>query len=364
MKLLPRLALAMALVAVSVAGLSGFLAYRVAAEHVGRALAFSDGLGNPGAPRVGLRQQRLLQNLRSSLWIAVGGALLLGLGVGTLLARGLVRPVQQLAEAAEAYRQGDRRRRARVVGQDEVAEVARSFNLLLDTLERKEAEEKRLFADIAHDLRTPLTVLQADLEAMEDGLMPCNPENLRRLQEEVRFLARLVEDIRLLTQAEEGALRLSPTALDLRAFSQRILDRFHTRAETKGVRLSLEGKALLAWADAEAFSRILQNLLDNAVRHTPPGGRVEVALEEEDRWARVEVRDTGPGLRPGEEEKVFQRFYRGDPARTRGGSGLGLAIAKALAEAMGGRLEAANREEGGAVFALRLPKAPEGQVPP
>ncbi len=133
----------------------------------------------------------------------------------------LVRPVQQLAEVAEAYRKGDRHRRARAEGTDEVAEVARSFNLLLDTLERKEAEEKRLFSDIAHDLRTPLTVLQGDLEAMEDGLLPCTPENLRRLQEEVRFLARLVEDIRLLTQVEEGAVQLSPKVLDLGALAQK-----------------------------------------------------------------------------------------------------------------------------------------------
>ncbi|WP_347241660.1 HAMP domain-containing sensor histidine kinase [Thermus sp.] len=355
MRLLPRLALAMALVAVSVAGLSGWLAYRVAADHVGRALSLGGSLGNPGAPRMGLRRQRFLQDLRASLWTAVGGALLLGLGVGTLLASNLVRPVQELAEVAEAYRKGDRRRRARVVGKDEVAEVARSFNLLLDTLERKEAEEKRLFSDIAHDLRTPLTVLQGDLEAMEDGLLPCTPENLRRLQEEVRFLARLVEDIRLLTQAEEGALRLSPKVLDLEALARKMLDRFRIQAEAKGVQLSLAGEPLWVLADAEALSRVLQNLLDNAMRHTPPGGRVEVALGREGSWARLEVRDTGPGLRPGEEEKVFQRFYRGDPARTRGGSGLGLSIAKALAEAMGGRLQGANRKEGGAVFALWLP---------
>lgn len=347
----------MALVALLVAGLSGFLAYRVASGHLERALAIGAGPGNPLAPRLGLRQGRILVELRSSIALSAGTALLLGLGAGALLALGLIRPVRELSRAVEAYRQGDRTHRAQVKGQDELAQLAQGFNQLLEELARKEAQEKQLLTDIAHDLRTPLTVLQADLEALEDGLLPCTPEHLRRLQGEVRLLSHLVEDIRLLSLAEAGGLHLSLEPLHPRALVQEVLMAHASRAGSKGVRLELKGEAPLIRADREALLRVLNNLLDNALRHTPEGGAVTLELSQEAGWVGLAVRDTGPGLKPGEEEAVFRRFYRGDPARTRGGSGLGLAIAKALVEAMGGQIQAGNHPEGGAVFTLRLPQA-------
>lgn len=357
MSLTGRLALSMALVALLVAGLSGLLAYRAASGHLERAFALGLGPGNPLAPRPGLRERRILQELRSSVAVSSGAALLLGTGAGLFLALGLVRPLRELARTAEAYRRGDRTRRAQVQGQDEVAALAQSFNQLLEELARKEEEEKRLLADIAHDLRTPLTVLRGDLEALEDGLLPCTPEHLRRLQEEVRLLARLVEDLRLLTLAESGGLRLTPEPLDPQDLVRGVLEGYAGQAAAKGVALQVLGSAPPLLADREALKRVLHNLLDNALRYTPPGGRVEVSLETQGGEVRLAVRDTGPGLKPGEEERVFQRFYRGDPARSRGGSGLGLAIAKSLVEAMGGRVRAGNHPEGGAWFALWLPRA-------
>ncbi|WP_051946757.1 HAMP domain-containing sensor histidine kinase [Thermus amyloliquefaciens] len=362
MSLTARLALAMALVALLVAGLSGFLAYRAASSHLERAMALGLGPAAP-APRLGLRERRILQELRGAVAVSSGAALLMGLGAGLLLALGLVRPVRELAQTAEAYRRGDRTRRAQVQGQDEVAGLAQSFNQLLDELARKEAEEKRLLADIAHDLRTPLTVLQGDLEALEDGLLPCTPEHLRRLQEEVRLLGRLVEDLRLLTLAESGGLRLTPERLDAQSLVRGVLEAHAAKAAAKGVDLQLRGKAPPLLADREALQRVLHNLLDNAIRHTPAGGRVEVSLEEEGSGVRLAVWDTGPGLKPGEEERVFQRFYRGDPARGRGGSGLGLSIAKSLVEAMGGRIQAGNHPEGGALFVLWLPRGDDVYAP-
>lgn len=357
MSLAARLALSMALVALLSAGLSGLLAYRAASGHLERALALGMGPGNPLAPRLGLRERRILQELRTSVAVSSGAALLLGTGAGLLLAFGLVRPLGELYRTAEAYRRGERTRRAQVRGRDEVAALAQSFNQLLEELSRKEEEEKRLLADIAHDLRTPLTVLQGDLEALEDGLLPCTPEHLRRLQEEVRLLGRLVEDLRLLTLAESRALRLEVRPTDSLDLARAVLEAHAPRAAAKGVSLGLQGSAPPLLADPEALRRILHNLLDNALRHTPEGGRVEVALGEEGPWVRIAVRDTGPGFKPGEEAKVFQRFYRGDPARTRGGSGLGLSIARSLVEAMGGRIQAENHPAGGALFTLWLPKA-------
>lgn len=357
MSLTLRLALSMALVAVLVAGLSGFLAYRAASGHLERALALGGGPGNPLAPRQGLRQGRMLAELKSSVAFSAGVALLLGLGAGTLLALGLVRPIRELSQTAEAYRRGERSRRTRVKGKDELALMAQGFNQLLDELARKEAQEKRLFSDIAHDLRTPLTVLQADLEALEDGLLPCTSEQLKRLQGEVQLLTRLVEDVRLLSLADTGGLHLSLEPLDPQALAEAALEAQASRAASKGVTLNLRGRAVLCYADHQATRRVLNNLLDNALRHTPQGGTITLELADEGTWVRLEVRDTGPGLRPGEEEAVFLRFYRGDPARTRGGSGLGLAIAKALVEAMGGRIQAGNHPEGGAVFSVRLPRA-------
>ncbi|WP_243090062.1 sensor histidine kinase [Thermus neutrinimicus] len=299
----------------------------------------------------------MLAELRSSIALSAGAALLLGLGTGTLLALGLVQPVRELSRTAEAYRQGNRTRRARVKGRDELAQLAQGFNQLLEELAQKEAQEKLLLSDIAHDLRTPLTVLQADLEALEDGLLPCTPEHLRRLQGEVHLLSRLVEDIRLLSLAEAGGLHLSLEPLHPGALALEVLQAHASRAGAKGVRLALKGEAPLIRADREAFLRILNNLMDNALRYTPEGGTVTLELSQEEGWVRLTVRDTGPGLKPGEEEAVFRRFYRGDPARSRGGSGLGLAIAKALVEAMGGQIQAGNHPEGGAMFTLGLPKA-------
>lgn len=355
MGLVGRLTLSMALVAFLVAAFSGLLAYRAASGHLERALGM--GLGNPLAPRPGLRERRILQELRASVVFSSGAALLLGTGTGFLLALGLVRPLRELSRTAEAYRQGDHARRAQVQGRDEVAALAQSFNQLLEELARKEEEERRLLADIAHDLRTPLTVLQGDLEALEDGLLPCTPEHLHRLQEEVRLLSRLMEDLRLLTLAENRALGLEARPIDPVTLAQAVLEAHTPRAAAKGVGLSLQGSAPPLLADPEALRRVLHNLMDNALRHTPEGGRVEVHLEADGRWVRMAVRDTGPGLKPGEEGRVFQRFYRGDPARSRGGSGLGLSIAKSLVEAMGGRIHAENHAEGGALFTVWLPRA-------
>lgn len=357
MSLAARLALSMALVALLAAGLSGLLAYRAASGHLERALALGMGPGNPLAPRLGLRERRILQELRTSVAVSSGAALLLGTGAGLLLAFGLVRPLGELYRTAEAYRRGERTRRAQVRGRDEVAALAQSFNQLLEELSRKEEEEKRLLADIAHDLRTPLTVLQGDLEALEDGLLPCTPEHLRRLQGEVRLLSRLVEDVRLLSLAEAGGLHLSLEPLHPGDLAQQVLQAHASRAKAKGVHLALKGEAPPIRADREALLRVLNNLLDNALRHTPEGGAITLELSQEEGWVSLAVRDTGPGLKPGEEEAVFRRFYRGDPARTRGGSGLGLAIAKALVQAMGGQIQAGNHPEGGAVFTLRLPQA-------
>ncbi|WP_243026980.1 sensor histidine kinase [Thermus albus] len=357
MSLTVRLALSMALVALLVAGLSGFLAYRAASGHLERALALGAGPGNPLAPRPGLHQRRMLAELRSSVALSAGAAMLLGLSAGTLLALGLVRPVRELSRVAEAYRRGERSRRAQVRGKDELALLAEGFNQLLDELARKEAQEKQLLSDIAHDLRTPLAVLQADLEALEDGLLPYSPEHLRRLQGEVRLLGHLVEDLRLLTLADTGGLHLSPEPVNPSVLAEAALEAYASRASAKGISLNLRGKAPLCHADPQAIRRVLNNLLDNALRHTPQGGTITVELGEESTWVRIAVRDTGPGLRPGEEEAVFRRFYRGDPARTRGGSGLGLAIARTLVEAMGGRIQAGNHPEGGAVFTIWLSRA-------
>lgn len=289
--------------------------------------------------------------MKGKAWLVLVGLAAVGLALGYGPRAGLGVSTPQAGVAAD------------LAGtlHDEVAALAQSFNQLLDELSQREEEEKRLLADIAHDLRTPLTVLRGDLEALEDGLLPCTPEHLRRLQEEVHLLSRLVEDLRLLTLAENRALPLKPQALDPVALARGVLEARTSRAAAKGVELALEGGAPPLLADPEALRRMLHNLLDNALRHTPEGGRVEVRLEEEGPWVRIAVRDTGPGLQP--EERVFQRFYRGDPARTRGGSSLGLSIAKGLVEAMGGRIRAENHPEGGTLFTLWLPRGPAAHLP-
>jgi two-component system, OmpR family, sensor histidine kinase BaeS len=241
--------------------------------------------------------------------------------------------------------------------------VTDAFNALASNLERQEAWRRTLVADIAHDLRTPLSVMRSEIEAMQDGISTPDAPGLERLHSEVMLLSKLVGDLRTLSLAEGGSLNLKLERVPLEPFLQDLLNRFAPRAQESGVTVTLAPVTggLSAQLDKTQFTRVVNNLLENAVRYAGPG-QVEVRVTLEVGSLSIDVRDHGPGLKAGDLERIFERFYQADASRTRDpagskGSGLGLAIARAIVEAHGGTIQAGNHAGGGAVFTVTLPRA-------
>ncbi len=284
----------------------------------------------------------------------------LALALGLLLASRLIHPVLQLTQAAQKMSAGDLSQRVPVQGHDELAMLAETFNHMSATLAQSEERRKAMTADIAHELRTPLSVQRAHLEALQDGIYPLTAENLQPVLDQTELLARLVDDLRTLALADAGELRLEKRTVSLPVLVGDMVERFASAAEARRVRLVYSlppGCSAEVLADADRLAQILNNILANALRYTPEGGKIELALTCSAPWAELSVRDSGPGIPPEALASVFERFYRADRSRSReeGGTGLGLAIARQLALAHGGDLLAANHAEGGAVFILRLP---------
>lgn len=294
--------------------------------------------------------------LRAGL-IALGLALLLAL----LLSEGIIRPVRRLTDAARKLAGGDLNHRVAVKGNDEIATLGAAFNSMTDSLRASEKQRRAMTADIAHELRSPLAVQRAHLEALQDGIYPLTPENLQPIIDQSALLERLVEDLRTLALADAGELPLQKVEVNLPDLLEGILERFRPAAEGRGVALDLRVESAVCpvlQADPDRLAQIMNNLLSNALRHTPPGGAVNIRLACQAGSAVVQVQDSGAGIPVESLPHIFERFYRADPARSRedGGTGLGLAIARQLAAAHGGQLSAANAPQGGAVFTLTLPQ--------
>jgi two-component system, OmpR family, sensor histidine kinase BaeS len=294
--------------------------------------------------------------------IAGGLALLLAL----FLTYSLMRPVRDLTRAARRLGAGDLSQRVQIKGNDELAVLGSAFNHMADSLQQAQASRRSMTADIAHELRNPLAVQRANLEAMQDGVFPLTPQALDPVLEQNLLLTRLVDDLRTLALAEAGQLKLERQPVDLAGLVERIVERFKPQAAQRQVTLRLEnslsseaGKDAsgLVELDPLRVEQILNNLLSNALRFAPPAGEIVIGLARTTAQVQVSVRDSGPGIPEEALPHIFERFYRADRSRSRseGGTGLGLAIALHLAEAHGGTLVAANSPQGGAVFTLSLP---------
>ncbi|WP_189103259.1 sensor histidine kinase [Deinococcus knuensis] len=239
--------------------------------------------------------------------------------------------------------------------------LAESFNAMSATLQELTDRNRGMIADISHELRTPLTVLQSRIEAMEDGVVPLDHTELRKLHRQTELLSRLVTDLRTLSLADAGQLSLHPAELDLARRARHVTDGFGEAARAADVHLSVTldspGESLVVRADPDRMTQVIGNLLGNALRYVPAGGQVEVRVARECHWVTLSVADNGPGVPDAEREALFGRFYRTDAARTRtsGGSGLGLAIVQTLIEAQGGQVEARRAALGGLDVRLKLP---------
>lgn len=310
--------------------------------------------------RMGVAEFRFLGALRRATWAAALTGVLAAVLLGVLVARRVTAPLRALSEAAGRVGRGDLSPRVPVPDDEDLGGLARAFNTMTADLSRLEESRRHLAADIAHELGTPLAVLQANLEGMLDGVVETTPERLAALHTQVRLLSRLVDDLRDLSLAQAGRLVLDRQPADLAAMVQDVLAALLPYAGERRVALRTEVAAGLPQArlDRDRMLQVIHNLLDNAIRHTPAGGEVTVGLAPAADGLRLWVRDDGPGIPPEEVERVFDRFYRLDASRTRasGGTGLGLAIVRALVEAHGGRVWVESRPKAGSTFVVSLPR--------
>jgi signal transduction histidine kinase len=336
----------------------------IGADHV--ALAANDGrpLGTlfvtPAAPQGGIGELGFVRRInRALLWAALAAGTA-GLLLAFALGRRILKPVEALTQAARRMEAGDLDQRVAVTGRDEIAGLARAFNAMAERRATAERLRRDLVSDVAHELRSPLTNLRCQIEALQDGLAPASPEVFESLHEEARLLETLIDDLQDLALAEAGQLELELEPLDLAREVERAVRAFGPLAESKGLRMEIEcSQDLSVFADSRRLAQILRNLLGNAVTHTPPGGLIRVAVQDCGQEVEVRVADSGPGIPAEHLPFLFERFYRTDASRSRetGGAGLGLAIVQQLAVAHGGRVWVESAGGRGSVFAFSLPVA-------
>jgi signal transduction histidine kinase len=286
----------------------------------------------------------------------------LGVVFGIAVSRGVTAPLERLAEAAHAIGHGELGRRVEVGGGAELAEVGLAFNQMALSLEQAELRRRDLVAEVAHELRTPVSVLQANLQAMLDGVFGTEPAEIGRLYDQTRLLGRLVGDLEDLARADAGQLTLHRAPTDLGRLARETAATVAPVADAAGIQLTVETAPDLPLLDADAgrLAQVLNNLLVNAFRHTGAGGHVALRVARDGAGVVLEVADDGEGINPADLPFVFDRFFRSDPARRRakGGAGLGLPIARALVLAHGGQIALESPGPGqGARALVRLPAA-------
>ena len=292
------------------------------------------------------------------LWgglIAVAMAIIMTL----FLSRRILAPVKSLTAVAKQLGKGDFSQRVRIKDRSELGELAETFNSMASDLERAERLQRNMVADVAHELRTPLSNIRGYLEAVRDGVIAPDENTIRSLDEEATLLSRLVDDLQELSLAEAGQLKLIRASEDIGQLIKQMVVVIRPQAMVKGVSVSIDLPDGLPAVDIDwqRIGQVLRNLLENAVAHTPGGGSVSVKAAQEGSWVRVSVTDIGEGIPAEDLANIFERFYRVDQSRTRatGGSGLGLTIARRLVEAHGGEINAQSEPGKGSCFSFTLP---------
>jgi signal transduction histidine kinase len=286
---------------------------------------------------------------------------LLSVLAGVIASRQLVAPLTRLSDAARMFGRKNMSARVEVRGPPEIRSVATAFNEMAEDLEQAERVRRSMLADVAHELRTPITVLQANLQAILDDVYPMSKDEIISLFKQVELLQRLVNDLHLLAQAEAHQLPLSLKQVDMSALVKQALDKFEALAGAEQITLSadLPVQSIMVYADGDRLMQVLNNLIQNALTHTPGGGAVRLSLHVQEKCVVLSVKDTGSGIPVEAQAHVFDRFYRVEAARDRasGGAGLGLAIVKAIVELHRGQVSvySSGVANAGSVFTVRLP---------
>ena len=313
-------------------------------------------------PGLNPEETAYLQRTNVALALASGAAVLVALLVGVLLARTLTRPLHALTQATHRMAGGELEQEVRVKSGDEIGELAAAFNQMSREVARANKVRRQITADVAHELRTPLTVIAGYVESMRDGVLSPTPERLSVIYTEIERLQHLVGDLRTLTQADAGELKLNRQSVSPQELLQQAVAAFEHQAAQKGVRLELNlngvnGDIPAISVDETRMAQVLGNLITNALRYTPEGGQIVLGAALNGDRVTLTVQDTGQGILPEDLPFVFNRFYRADQSRAgeNGESGLGLAIVKALVEAHGGAISVQSAPGAGSTFAITLP---------
>ena len=298
---------------------------------------------------------------RILLYGALIGAVI-ALLLGIFLSRTLTRPIRELTRATHAVSEGDLSQQVPVRSNDELGELAQAFNKMSSELSRSVNTRKQMTADIAHELRTPLSLILGHAEAVHDGVLPPSRENFEIIREEAERLEHLVNDLRTLSLADAGELSINPQTVEPDRLLQEVAAIYQYQTQRKNIALDLDIASPLSnvAVDPGRMTQVLTNILDNALRHTPDGGRIILSAKDANDQVELAIEDSGPGLKAEDIERIFDRFYRTDSSRQRedGGSGLGLAIARSIVQAHGGQLLAESETGKGLKVIVRLPKNP------
>jgi len=339
----------------------GFLLF-LALPMVGLGILFGTLIANTGSP-----PPRLILFIGMVCGFPLLLFLLIGL-IGSIVFRSFGMPLANIMAAADAVAEGDLSTRVEEKGPGEFRRMARSFNRMTEELERADQQRRNLTADVAHELRTPLHILQGNLEGLIDGVYQPTTEHIQAMLDETQMLSRLVEDLQTLSLAEAGQLHLREEPVDIAELLGDVKTSFSGPMEAAGIDLQVQiaglPDELTVMGDAERLDQVLSNLMGNALRHTPAGGSILLKGAATPGEVKITVRDTGEGISPKDLPYVFDRFWRADKSRQRQsgtGSGLGLAIAKQFVQAHGGHISVESQLGGGAIFTIDLPHSHPSQ---
>ncbi|MBN1369131.1 MAG: HAMP domain-containing protein [Dehalococcoidaceae bacterium] len=356
---------------ISGTGLGAGTAIKVSGRQVG-SLYFLSSTGSGGGmghmmggsmyqymPVVSTIDEDFLNRVNTSIWQMGLIAALVAFVVGVALTRQITRPVKALTLGAQRLAEGELDYRVKVDSRDEIGKLAESFNGLAAKLDKGERARRQLTADIAHELKTPLTIIEGTVDGIMDGVFEPSPEHLQSIKDQSILLTRLIQDLRDLSLAESGHLKLNLEKIDLNELINRLVSQYRVRADEKNISLLAEttGPAIELAADPVRIEQVITNLLANAIRHTPGGGTITVSTATGDKSVTISIKDTGEGINPADLPHIFERFYRsgGSRARSEGGTGLGLSIVKQMVEAHGGKAWAKSVSGQGASFSFTLP---------
>ena len=305
------------------------------------------------------REEEFLRRTNLMLVYIAVGASIVALLLGILLSRTLTRPIRELTEATHAVAGGNLGLKVSVRSNDELGELAASFNKMSTDLARSTDTRKQMTADIAHELRTPLSLILGHAEAVHDGVLPPNRENFEIIREEALRLEHLVDDLRILSLADAGELSINLQEVSPQKLLKDVEATYLHIARQKNVKIQLHvpSDIPMLYIDPGRITQVLTNILDNALHHTPEGGQINLSAQNVQDGVEISVQDSGPGIEGRDVNNIFERFYRTDSARHReeGGSGLGLAIAKSIVQAHNGQIWAESTPGQGLKIVVRFP---------